>query len=71
MTGAEGRDRTADLWFTIPLLYQLSYLGDVAHYIIIQIIFKLFWRVLDLLLLEYLQHDFLCHFLYSMPRMLG
>lgn len=27
-TGAEGEDRTRDLWFTIPLLYQLSYLGN-------------------------------------------
>lgn len=26
--GAEGRDRTGDLWFTIPLLCQLSYLGE-------------------------------------------
>jgi hypothetical protein len=25
--GAEGEDRTRDLRFTIPLLYQLSYLG--------------------------------------------
>ena len=30
--GADGRDRTDDLRFTKPLLYQLSYIGLLAHY---------------------------------------
>jgi hypothetical protein len=29
-TGADGRDRTDDLRFTKPLLYQLSYIGQIA-----------------------------------------
>ena len=29
-TGADGRDRTDDLRFTKPLLYQLSYIGASA-----------------------------------------
>ena len=28
LVGAEGENRTHDLWFTIPLLYQLSYFGS-------------------------------------------
>ncbi len=33
-TGADGRDRTDDLRFTKPLLYQLSYIGEICapHY---------------------------------------
>ena len=33
-TGADGRDRTDDLRFTKPLLYQLSYIGEIraSHY---------------------------------------
>ena len=27
-SGADGRDRTGDLRFTKPLLYQLSYIGQ-------------------------------------------
>ena len=33
-TGADGQDRTDDLRFTKPLLYQLSYIGQIReqHY---------------------------------------